>query len=454
MADPQANSGEQLLRREIGWFLAALAVINATVGTGIFRLPGPIARQMGSEPATLAVWCVGGVIALTGALSIAELGAAMPRAGGLYEYLRRAYGPWAGFLLAWAKLMLLMPSAVGSFARLAAESTSALLGLPRQTARDNGIAVAFIVVAASVNLVHVRLSTLQQGAITVAKYAGIVALAAAGFWLGSESVAVPQAAPVAAEPIGGLVAFAVTTVAVMWAFDGWADLSALAGELKAPQRSLPRALIAGVLAVLVLYLGVNLSLLHALGYEGLRHSSTGGGLAASLVASAAFGNAGMRILNALIVVSCFGACMSSLLTGSRLFVPLSTDGEFPAWIGKVSPGSAVPRRAVAIGAVLGIVFVTLRSFEQLTEGFVVGAFPFYALVIAGVIILRRREPTLERPFKVPLYPWVPAIFLCGASAVIIGGLFDSDWILLASLALIVAGLPLRVLWRARARRAI
>lgn len=445
------SSGEERLRRELGWVVASAAVVNATVGTGIFRLPGPVARQVGSGDLAIVVWAVGGVIALAGALSIAELGAAMPRAGGLYEYLRRAYGPAVGFSLVWAKLVLLIPSAVGGFARLAGEATSALLGLEEDARRDQLFAILFIAVSAALNLVRVRLSTLQQALITIAKYTGILVLAGAGFWLGAGSVAPPtEVAPAAghATPL----AFCLSIVAVMWAFDGWADLSGLAGELRTPQRTFPRALLCGVLAVLALYLAVNVGLLRALGEDGLMASTTGENLAASRVAAAAFGETGMRLLNALILLSCFGACLSSLLTNSRLFVPLSSDGQIPVWLGAVSQRSGVPKHAILTGAALAMVYVSARSFEQLTEGFVVGSFPFYALVVYGVIVLRKREPSLPRPFRVPLYPLTPLVFLIGALAVMAGGLWSSDWVLLASLGVVALGLPLRKLWLLRSAR--
>src|SRR5690349_24230311 len=169
--------GEQGMKREIGVWLGALIAVNSTIGTGIFKKPADIARHAGSISASFAVWIAGAVIALAGALSLAELAAANPRTGGVYEYIRKSYGPVAAFVFGWTKLTLLIPSAVGSFAKLAAEALAALLELPKDGARDTGVAMAFLIAAGAANLARVKASAWQQAAFTIAKYLGVVGLA-------------------------------------------------------------------------------------------------------------------------------------------------------------------------------------------------------------------------------------------------------------------------------------
>lgn len=443
-----STRGEAALRRELGVLLGALVVVNATIGTGIFKKPAQTARLAGSLSASLGVWIAGGLIALCGALSLAELSAAMPRTGGIYEYLRRAWGPRPAFLFGWARLALLIPSATGSFARLGAESLTSLLGLAPDARRETALSLAILVACALANVAGVRASASVQGAITALKYLGVVSLAVVGLAVTPHAIAAPAGvAPTFTDHVTLSGVFAAL-VGVMWAYDGWADLSSLSGEVRAPERTLPRAFVAGTLAVCAVYLAANLGYARVLGLDGLRASTTGADMAAARLATATLGATGRQMLSALVLVSCVGACMSTLLTGPRVFVPMATDGVFSPWLGEVSPRSGAPVRAVVVSAALGCVYVSVRSFEQLTDAFVVGLFPFYALSVAAVVKLRRVEPEMERPFRVPGYPWVPAVFLAGAAAVMLGALADADRNGLFALAVLAAGLPLqRVLRR-------
>jgi len=424
-------STEQNLRRAIGPLLGILIVINATIGTGIFKTPAQAARLAGSLPVVLVVWAVGGVMALAGALSLAEVAAAHPRAGALYEILRRAYGPTTAYLLGWTKLTLLIPSAVGSFARLGAEAVRSLVGWAPSETRDALLAAALVAVAAAVNLLGVRLSAIGQGIVTAAKYLGVLGLAALGLFAPSA-----PAEPVALTPtVGGALA---ALVAVMWAYDGWADLSMLAGEMRDAERSLPRALALGTLAIVTVYLLANFGYARALGLGGLAGAKE---IPAAAVARVALGDRGPTLLALLVLVSCAGGAMTSLLTNSRIFVPLATDGLFIRWLGEVSPRTGVPARAVLVSAGLGITYVLFRSFEQLTEAFVVGFFPFYMLAVGAVYVYRRRgEP---RPFAVPGYPVTPAVFLAGATALMIGAIAGADPTALVALGVVAIGVTLR-----------
>ncbi len=450
-------SGETSMRRVIATPLAILLVINATIGTGIFKTPAKVARAAGSMPVALAVWLAGAVIALCGALSLAELAAAIPRTGGLYEYLRRTYGPTPAFLFGWSKLTVLIPSAVGGFSRLGAEALAALFDLAPNATRDSAVAIVILALCAGVNVLGVRESAIQQGAITSAKYVGVALLAAAGLFasvsLSAAPIALSADTPAFAASPSFTGAF-TALVSCMWAYDGWADLSSLSGEVKDPGRTLPRALFVGTLAVGVAYLAANFGYARVLGLDGLRASTTGSHMAASNLAALTLGAAGQRALAALVLVSCVGGCMSSLLTGSRVFVPLATDGLFLRGLGVVSPRTRVPARAVVVCSVLGAFYVSFRSFEQLTDGFVVGYFPFYALAVIAIFVLRRREPELPRPFRVPLYPIVPIVFLLGAAALMIGAAVDADRSALLSFAVVLAGIPVSLLYRQRARARI
>jgi APA family basic amino acid/polyamine antiporter len=193
----------------------------------------------------------------------------------------------------------------------------------------------------------------------------------------------------------------------------------------------------------VVYLLANAGYARALGLAGLQGSSTGANMAAANLFRAALGGRGARALSGVILLSCVGGCMSSLLTGSRVFVPLATDGLFPRALGAVSARTGVPWRAVLTAAVLGGGYVTVRSFEQLTDAFVAGMFPFYALAVAAVYVLRRRERALARPFRAPGYPVAPALFLLGAGALMAGAFAQADRTALYALGVVALGVALR-----------
>ena len=447
MAPPPTD--EARLTRAIGPLMGVLIVVNATIGTGIFKTPGKIARLAGSLEAYLLVWLAGGVIALCGALTLAELAAALPRTGGIYEYLRRAWGRSIAFLFGWTMLVLLIPSALGSFARLAAEALSALSGAAPDRDRESVIALAVLGVCAGANLFGVRSSARVQSGVAAAKYLGVGLLALLGLFAPlavDASVPIPADAPayLASPTMAGCF---TALVSVMWSYDGWADLSRVSGEVRDPARTLPRALILGTVAILVIYLLANLGYARTLGLDGLRRSTVGESMPAAHLAMLTLGAVGRSMLGALIFVSCLGACMTNLLTAPRVFVPLAADGLFLASLGRVSERHAVPARAIGVAAFVGAGYIASRSFEQLTDAFVVGFFPFYMLAVLAVFRLRRTEPDLPRPFRVPLYPLVPAVFLIGAGCLMIGALLDADRTAFFALGIMLAGFPVQWLWR-------
>lgn len=432
------GAGEAALRREIGVFAATAIVVNATIGTGIFRTPAQVLRDAGTMEAALAVWVAGAVIALAGALSIAELAASMPRAGGLYEFLRRLYGPRVAFVYGWTKVILLAPSSVGSFALLAADALLSLTGADAAYARP--VALGVVLVLGALTLGGVHASAIQQTIVTVMKITGVLALGLLGLALPYD-VAPSEAPTVAFALAPTALGMASGLVAAMWAYDGWADLAALGGETRAPGRTLPRALLFGTLAVAALYLLVNLAYARVLGEEGLRASGSGSAMAAMRLADLTLGETGRRALSGLVLVSTVGGCMASLLTSSRAFVPMATDGVFFRALGAVEPRRGVPRVAVVSTSLLGCAYVLSSSFESLTDAFVVGYFPFYALAIVALMVLRRREPDLARPFRVPLYPLPPLVFLLGAACVLGGAIGDLSVSSAAAFGIMLSGLP-------------
>jgi APA family basic amino acid/polyamine antiporter len=448
--DPAARVevGEARLRRELGVPLGVVITVNAMIGTGIFRLSPQVAELAGGVRPALFVWIAGGVVSLAGALCIGGLGAAMPRAGGIYEYLRRAWGPTTAFVYGWARLFLLGPSAAGSFSRLASVAAIEAFGLPPDARLETAVAIGILAACIASNLSGVRASSTTQAVITALKYLGTVGLAVACLAL----PILPHAAPPTAAPSpelapagGALLGVLAALVSVMWSYDGWADLSALGGEVRAPERTLPRALVAGVAAVTVLYVLVNLAYERTLGLEGILASQGTGQLVATNAIAMTLGDAGRRALAALVFLSCVGACMVGVLTGSRVFVAMAADGLFLRALGRVD-ARGVPARAVWLTGLFGAVYVSFRSFEQLAESFVVGAFPFYFLAVAGVFVLRRR-PELAGALRVPLHPFSTVVFLVGAALLLVGALADVEGIAAWAFGVVLLGIPVGWLFR-------
>ena len=428
---------EAKLRRELGIPLAVAVTVTAMGGTGICRLAPTVRGLAGSSTAALCVWMFGGLVSLCGALCMGELSAAMPRAGGIYEYLRRAYGRPAAFWYGWTRLTLLGPSAAGSFARLAAESFDAMCGFPASATRQTAVASAVLITCTLVNLAGVRTASTGQAVLTALKFLGLVLL---GLACVSAAPATSAPASAAASALTLQGAFA-GLVSVMWTYDGWADVSALSAEAKQPGRTLPRALFLGTLAVTVAYVLVNVGYTRVLGEAGIAGAGSGADMVAMRAAEQALGAIGRRTLAALVFASCVGACMVGVLTGSRVFVSMAADGLFLSRLGRVSVRNGSPVPAVLLTSTLGIVYLSIRSFEQLTDSFVVGMFPFYILAVLSLFVLRRREPDLPRPFRTPLAPLVAGIFLVGAVGLLWGALGDVHGVAFAAFGVMLAGLP-------------
>ncbi len=416
--------------RALGLGHAFLVTVGAMVGSGIFFTPAEIARRAGSLGGALAVWVAGGVLSFLGALSVAELGAAYPRTGGLYVWLDEAFGPRVAFLFGWTMLAVLAPSSVAFFAGLSAQHLGVVTGLsPRP------LAAGLVVVLALLNARGVSEAAWVQSATTVARVVGIAALAVL-------ALAGPGAAPAAvAAPAGpghgvSFGALLGAIVPVLWAYDGWIGVTSLAGEVRSPGRTLPRALLGGTLAVMALYALMVLGLHRALGDAGLGASQAPGEALGRHVA----GEAGARAVSLLVAVSTLGACLIGMLAGTRVVAALGM--RVPRWgaLGRLS-SRGTPNVALAVTAAGALAYLHAASLGRLAEVFVVGAWPFYALGAVATMVLRRKHPTLARPFLTPGYPWVNVVFLLATVGMLAAFAVDSPPAAAASLGIIALGLP-------------
>ena len=414
-------------------------MVGITIGSGIFRSPAGVAARVPDPLVVLGLWAAGGLITACGALSIAELAAAMPETGGLYAYLREGWGRPAGFLFGWSQLVMIRASALGGIAIAFGDYCLGTFGIDPLTHQmaARTVAAAALAFAAGVNTVGVSLGAIIVGLSTAAKSCALAAIAIFAFVLGgSHGASVANLTTATGSPIT-LGNLGLALVGVLWAYDGVADLSFVAGEVKEPHRNLPLAIIAGTAAIIVIYLLVNAAYLYVLPIETVGRSP----LVAADMMAALVGPRGAVLVSMCVMISAFGALNGIMLASPRVFFAMASDGLFFKAIARVHPRYKTPHVAILLTTLLGMVLVTSRSFEAVTLLFVVANWPFYALSVAAVYRLRRRRPDLPRPYKVIGYPVVPAIFIAAVVWFIGNALVHEPISTAVTFALILSGIP-------------
>jgi amino acid transporter len=389
----------------------------------------------------LAVWAAGGVFALCGALTLAEVASALPKTGGMYVFCRDGWGRLAGFLFGWGQFSMIRAASLGAISITFAEYFFRVLGRNPQAPDHAGdvrwLAAFAIALTALFNVVGVSFSAAVSNVTVLAKYGGLVFIVFAAFVLGLPKSGGHFTPPIPAGSFT-LAAFGLALVSTLWAFDGWADLAYNAGEVKDPARNLPRALIGGTLLVVAIYLAANLAYLAVLPVDQIRVSK----LVAADVAQRVIGPAGVLFVSVTVMISTFGTLNTVLFTSPRVFFAMADDRLFFAPVARIHPRFGTPWISISMTAALGIVFVLLRSFEQLADAFVTAFLPFYALSVASIFRLRK-VPGYTPSFHVPLYPWVPLLFL-GSVLLLLGNAIadpGSRWSTLAVLGVVAAGVP-------------
>jgi amino acid transporter len=440
-----AGQGFDRLPRRLGVWSAAAVLVGSAIGSGIFRSPSSVAERVGTVGAVGMLWTAGALVVLFGALAIAELAALYPRSGGIYVFLREAYGPLPAFLFGWTELLVIRPSALGAIAMIFAEYSRQVFGFGEGGVRV--VAALAIFGLAAANIRSVRWGAAVQNASTAAKVLALVGLSAVAFLFGDAAQGAMGRTVEWAPLSWG--AFGLALVSVMWAYDGWADLTFMAGEVKAPERTMPRAIIGGVLAVVAVYLAINAAYLFLLTVPEM----AGSRLVAADAARKIFGPVGSSVVAALVMLSTFGALNGATMTGPRILYAMAEDGLFFRPIAAVHRRYRTPYAAIALAAGLGIAYVSVRSFGQLADGFVLGIWPFYALAVFGVYLLRARRPDLPRPYRTFGYPVTPLVFLVASVGMLVNSAIQQPGPTLVGFGIILAGIPVYYLWYGRRQRA-
>jgi APA family basic amino acid/polyamine antiporter len=408
-----ASARERQLIRGLGPWASASIVVGTIIGTGVFLKTSVMAQLGGSPHWVLAAWAVAGVLSFAGAMTYAELGAMFPAAGGEYVYLRRGYGPGLGFVYAWNRFWIVTPGSIAAYA--VGSATFLATAVPLDGVGGvKPVAIALIAVFTAVNCMNVRSGGRLQTVLTVLKVIMILGLAAG-------ELAAPRGSWSNLDARGGVpgwTAFGAMVLAALWAYDGWNNLPMAAGEIRDPQRNLPRAIVGGALAVLGIYALVNVGYFHALPFAEVASSNSSAypdaPAVAAKVATQFLGGTAQALLAIAMTISALSAMNGSMLTGARVPYAVARDGLAPALLARLSEGARVPAISVLVQGALACVFALSGSFDQLTNAVVFASWLFYALNAGTVLMLRRREPGRERPFRVPGFPIVPIAFLACA----------------------------------------
>ncbi len=435
-----ADAWGERMPRSVSLIQTVALSIGVTIGSGIFRVPATVAAQLQTPGPILLCWVLGGLVALCGALTVAELAGALPRSGGVFAYLLEAYGPLPAFLFGWTELVVIRAAALGATATIFAEYLGYFLPMgPTGVRRCAAAAIALI---GLVNYLGVQRAAALQSVATALKYAALLGLGVLAF------TATGASAAHLSNPWSGglsLSLLATALVPVMWTYDGWADPASMAGEISDPQRNLPRALIAGALAVMFVYLLVNLGFLYALAPSQMADARL---IAATVAARVPLlAGAGTAVIAGAVVLAAFSGLNGSMMTGSRIFFAMADRGLFFSAVARVSPRFHSPSVAIAIATLLGIGYVLANDFAQLADKFVLGIWPFYALSVAAVFVLRRKQPQLPRPYRVWGYPVVPLVFLAASLLMVANALATNLRDTGLTFLMILAGVPVFWVWQ-------
>ncbi len=430
---PRDSWGERL-PRTIGLFPAIMVLIGITIGSGIFRVPATVASKLGAPGLVLVAWVLGGVLALFGALTLAELAALFPRSGGIFAYLEEGFGSMPAFLFGWSQLAVIRASALGAISTIFAEYLSYFIKLtPTQV---HWVAALLIFAVGVLNYLGVQRAAAVTNLATLVKYGALLLLVLFAFT--SPSGSFTNFSPLWVGGLG-LSALATAMVSVMWAYDGWADLSFMSGEVKDPARNLPRALILGTLGIVLIYLLVNVAYMYLVPLPEMAASKL---IASTAVERIPFlGRAGAGLVSAVVMISTFSSTNATMMSSPRIFFGMADRGLFFKGIARVSPRYRSPSTAIFLATGLGVVYVLFNDFQQLAEKFILGIWPFYVLAVLAVFIIRRRSPEIERPYRAWGYPLVPAVFLLASVGMIANALLTDPVNTGITFGIILAGIP-------------
>ncbi len=441
MSEPDQSSsshGPNLLP-SLGLFTTTMLVVGGVIGSGVFRKPGVMAGQLGSPELLLGVWVLAGVITLFGALSNAEISSFITETGGQYVFYERMYGSFAAYIYGWAVFAVMQTGSIAALAYVFAEYFTKLVPLPELggAAANWSLHVPFIgdiapfkefgvkclaafVIAllTAVNYLGVRFGGIVQNVSTIAKVGGMAVLFVAAFAVpgagGSVANLTTPSATIHKSGLELIMAVAAALQGAFWAYDGWVKTTYFAGEVRDPQRNVPRATVLGMFIVTAIYLSMNLAYCWVLPVDVMAQSK----LVAADVADRIM-NGGAKFIAVVVMCSTFGANNATILASARIYFAMARRNVFPAVLGRAHPRFRTPAASLVVQGVWSIALLFTGTFDTLTDTLIFVSWIFYMTGAYGVIVLRRKMPDAPRPYKVPGYPWTPAIFVVFAAAFLV-----------------------------------
>ncbi len=432
---PASPRGDDGLRRQLGLFDATMINVGTIIGSSIFIVPASIAAAFSGSFPTILVWIAGGLVSLCGALCVAELGAAMPRAGGQYVYLQRAFGPLWGYLYGWGAAVVINPASIA----FVAVGFATYLGffLPLSALAVKLIAAGSILLLTLINCFGLRVGALTQDVVTILKIAAVAALIVVCLLLPGGSTANFQ--PLwPHEPLGALIGpFGLAMILVLGAYDGWIEITYVGSELKRPGRDMPLSIVLSTLVVSLLYIGVSIAVLYVLGQAATAKSP----MVAADAVRVVLGPVGGGLLTVAVLLSTLGCNNGMVFTAPRIPYAMALRGNFFAWAGRLNPRYATPNTALVVQGFWAALLALSGTYNQLITYMVFVSFLFYTLSCAAVVVLRRREPALDRPYRAWGYPVTPVVFILFSGYLIVNTIREAPMDAAIGAALLLAGLP-------------
>ncbi|RTZ94738.1 MAG: amino acid permease [Candidatus Neomarinimicrobiota bacterium] len=442
------------LERQLGLFDSSMMVIGIVIGSGIFMTTGLMAEALPSASLILLAWILGGLQMLAGALTYAELGAAMPKAGGQYVYLREAYGPLPGFLFGWVAFVAYISGTNAAIAVAIAEhlgsfypslsTHNSIIGIGSFSISGGQIfAMSLIVVLSLINYLGIVFGKWVQNIFTVLKIGSILLFALAGLFISTGNHLDLSLNPTDMSIGSILTGMGIALVAVNWTVGGWEYVTFAAGEIKNPKKNLPLALIIGTIMILVLYFLINIAYLKVLPMDTLIGEIKVGEMAARTL----YGPGIAGVFTLVIIVSMFGALNGNILVGSRVYYAMAKDHLFFSSAANVHPKFKTPGNAIIIQGFWAAILTLTGTFEELITLVVFVNFMMWIAASSTVFVLRKKQPNLERPYKVWGYPYVPAFFIIFSSVIMVNTFFESPEQSLMGLGLTLLGIPAYLYWK-------
>jgi APA family basic amino acid/polyamine antiporter len=432
------------LRRVIGLSGGTALIVGITIGSGIFRTPPTIAALVPNPLVIMGLWTALGLISICGALAVAELSSLLPQPGGVYVFLREAYGDAAAFVFGWLYVLVTTPTAVAALSTVFSEFLLNLLGISAGVARVQMIAIAAIITLTFANVLGARVGAAVSEVTTLVKVTALAAIILGAFVLGDGNLShLTEGGAVEGSGLARAVA------AVIWTYDGWIAVSMIAGEVVAPERLMKRIIIVGMLVIVTLYIGANLAYLYMMPVGIMAQQKEA---IARTVMTAIAGPVGGVLIMLAIMTSVFGALNGNLLAKPRVAYAMARDGLTFSFLGKIHHRWSTPWAALGIQGTVAIIMVlVLREFDALTTYFVVVEWAALIFAVGAVFVLRRKMAEAPRPFRTPGYPWVPLFFVFGAvvgvSAIVWGEIKVGNFSPAYGLAIALAGFPVHHLWK-------